>query len=439
MRHCSRRCKGGHEHAPVLGSVKIHGKWQPLSDFAGGYTKQFARCVLDGAEEYLKKGRRREVFAVAEEVPEERFIPAEDEAEAEDILKRFEDEDGVQRKKDQLMTIHRRLGHPSNETLVRMLRLAGAEKWLIEEARILRCPTCGAGAPPSRPMAQRSDMRPTTFNELVAIDLKFAKDCRDQLYVTLSMIDLATNYHQAVLLRNRNPPHVAKKFLIRWIGMFGVPTSITLDQGGEWEAEFILMLEEHAIGTRVTGSHAAWQLGHAERHGAHQVVDREGMKKTLACAVQAKNEVITRKGYSANALVFGRQSNFPSLLDDEAHTMTTLGQALSLDTEVARQNEMRAAAKRALLHQEAQEKLKKALTRRPGGQIREFVPGEKVFYWIPSPKKVRYKRDFGGLEGPCSGHRQRISREVLCVVAWTLSTSSRCQPSRSHPGGEHGC
>lgn len=412
MKHCSRRCKGGHEHAPVLGSVKIHGKWQPLSDFAGGYTKQFARCVLDGAEEYLKKGRRKEVFAVGKEVPEERFIPAEDEAEDEDVLKRFEDEDAAQRKKDQLMTIHRRLGHPSSETLVRMLRLAGAEKWLIEEAGILRCPTCSAGAPPSRPMAQRSDMRPTTFNELVAIDLKFAKDCRDQLYVTLSMIDLATNYHQAVLLRNRNPPHVAKKFLIRWIGMFGVPTSITLDQGGEWEAEFILMLEEHAIGTRVTGSHAAWQLGHAERHGAllatawgalihdHQVVDREGMKKTLACAVQAKNEVITRKGYSANALVFGRQSNFPSLLDDETHTMTTLGQALSLDTEVARQNEMRAAAKRALLHQEAQEKLKKALTRRPGGQIREFVPGEKVFYWIPSPKKVRYKRDFGVWRGP---------------------------------------
>ena len=65
-----------------------------------------------------------------------------------------------------------------------------------------------------------------------------------------------------------------------------------LDQGGEWEAEFILFLKHHAIGTRVTGSHTGWQLGHAERHGAllgtawsaliyeHQVTDREAMKVT---------------------------------------------------------------------------------------------------------------------------------------------------------------
>ena len=94
------------------------------------------------------------------------------------------------------------------------------------------------------------------------IDLKFVKDCKDQKYVA-SIIDLATKYHQATLLRSRNPPHVAKKFLVKWIGMFGVPNQ--LDQGGEWEAEFSLLLEQHAIGTKFTGSHAAWQLGHAKR------------------------------------------------------------------------------------------------------------------------------------------------------------------------------
>ena len=165
LKHCSRRCQGKHEHAPVLGSVKIQGKWQALSDFAGGYTKQFAKCVLDGAEEYLKKGRRREVFVAGDEVPEERFMPAEDEEDEDEEVRRFEKEDEEERKKNQLTTIHRRLGHPSNETLVRMLRLAGAEKWLLEEAKILRCPICGAGSSPSRPMAQRSDMRRTTCLE----------------------------------------------------------------------------------------------------------------------------------------------------------------------------------------------------------------------------------------------------------------------------------
>ena len=413
IEECSRRCPNHHEHAPVLGSVKIQGKWKALSDFAGGYTKEFARCVIKGAEKYLREGRRRAVFEVEQELPEERLAPAEDEIEDEETEGKEEQQrDNKEVKKDQLMMIHRRLGHPSHETLMRMLRLAGAERWLIEAARELSCSTCGASSAPGRPMSQRSDMRPTVFNEHIAIDLKFMKDCMDQKYVALSMVDLATNYHQATLLKSRSPPHVAHKLIHKWINLFGIPARISLDQGGEWEAEFLLVMEEHAIDTQFSGSHAPWQLGHAERHGAllatawialiqeHQVQDRTGMKATLSCAVQAKNETVTRKGYSANALVFGRQSNFPSLLDDEAHTMTTLGQALSLDTEVARQAEMRAAAKRALLHQDAQEKLKKALTRRPGGQIREFLPGERVYFWVPGVKRVRYRRDPGVWRGP---------------------------------------
>ena len=150
---------------------------------------------------------------------------------------------------------------------------------------------------------------------------------------------------------------------------------------------------------RTTRGYLGYSLGSIDQRTS-SCGSRRNEEDFIRCAIQAKNEVITRKGYSANALVFGRQSNFPSLLDDESHTMTTLGQALSLDTEVARQSEMRAAAKRALLHQEAQEKLKKALTRRPGGQIKEFLPGEKVFFWVPSPKKVRYRRDYGVWRGP---------------------------------------
>lgn len=171
-------------------------------------------------------------------------------------------------KVQRLEMLHRRLGHPTNEVMARMLRLAGAEKWLVDEALKFRCDVCGSEPIPRRPMPARSDLRPITFNEMIAIDLKFAKDCKEQKYVALSMVDLATNFHQAVLLRNRNPGHVAQKLLTRWIAVFGVPDWITLDQGGEWEAEFIMMMEEHAIGSKFTGSHAAWQLGHAERHGA---------------------------------------------------------------------------------------------------------------------------------------------------------------------------
>ena len=124
------------------------------------------------------------------------------------------------------------------------------------------------------------------------------------------------------------------------------------------------------------------------------------MKATLLAAIQAKNSTITRRGYSANALVFGKQSNFPDVLDDEAHTSTTLGQALSIDSEVAKQAELRAAAKRALLHTDAQQKIKKALMRKPGTETKEYLPGEKVHFWVPGAKKVRYRRDDGVWRGP---------------------------------------
>ena len=408
---CSRKCPKNHVHAPVVGGVRVKGKWMALSDFAGGYTKCFARTVIRGAEKYLRSGRRREVFVASETLPEETFCPAEDEMQEEEESE--DKEKKLVNKRGQLMMIHKRLGHPTNESLARMLRLAGAEKWLVDEALALQCPTCPSMKPPSRPMTQRSDMRPVVFNELLGIDLKYGRDTQGQLFVALSMVDLATNYHRAVLLRNREPAHVSKKLLAHWISIFGVPKEITLDQGGEWEAEFLLAMEQHAIATRFTGSHAAWQLGHAERHGAllgtawgaliheHRIVGREGMKLTLLCAQQAKNEVVTRRGYSANALVFGRQCNFPDLLDDETSTAATLSQALSQDTEVARQAEMRAAAKRALLHQDAQEKLKRALVLRPKGEIREYLPGEKVFFWVPNPaRRTRYRSDPGAWRGP---------------------------------------
>ena len=54
VRRCTRKCCGDHQHDLVFGSAKINGKWTTISDFAGGYTKQFAQAVVEGAEEYLK-------------------------------------------------------------------------------------------------------------------------------------------------------------------------------------------------------------------------------------------------------------------------------------------------------------------------------------------------------------------------------------------------
>ncbi len=277
-------------------------------------------------------------------------------------------------------------------------------------------------AQPPRPAAQRSDHRPTVFNQALHIDLKYMKDIQKNLYVALSMVDAATNYHQAVVVKTRDPARAAHHFCEKWLSIFGAPKEIVMDQLGEWETEFIAVLEQFGILSRVPGSYAPWQNSLAERHGAilgtawmtliheHQVDNRSMMKMTLVCALQAKNQTVTRRGYSAESLVFGRNSKFPDLLDDDSMDTITLGQALGLDGQVAKRAEMRSAAKRALLHQDAQQKLKNALQRKPRGVDRTYLPGEKVYFWVLGIKPKRYRRDPGEVQ-PSSSLR-RVPRSI---------------------------
>ena len=98
LKYCSRKCDGKHhQHTPVLGGVKIKGKWQALSEFAGGYTRAFAIRVLRGAEDYLKKGRVQETFIVNETFPEERLEAMEDLEEEDEEVGRYEDDEEEQR------------------------------------------------------------------------------------------------------------------------------------------------------------------------------------------------------------------------------------------------------------------------------------------------------------------------------------------------------
>ncbi|CAE7891118.1 TY1B-ER1, partial [Symbiodinium necroappetens] len=208
---------------------------------------------------------------------------------------------------------------------------------------------------------------------------------------------------------------------------------------GEFETAFIGMLESHAIHSKVAGSHSPWQNGYAERHGAllgtawaaiiaeYQSCGRTEMKTALACAVQGKNSVVSRSGHSAQLLAFGRQACFPDLLEEDIWSSASLGHALSIDSEVARMSEMRAAAKVALLRGDIRDKIKRALRRAPAGERRAFVPGELVYFWAPKMNKGRYRRDVGCWRGPGvvimpDGHeRYFVSWRGRCLL---LSTAN---------------
>eukprot|EP00435_Cladocopium_sp_Y103_P070035 s255_g34.t1 len=433
MTACTRKCNGEHQHAPCLGGVHINGKWMNVSDFAGGYTSAFAKQVVKGAEAYLAKGRRREVFTEGGAWPEEDL----EEEDQEGRESQEQEEEGPSERKSEawkLQKIHERLDHPTNETLGRMLSLAGASKETIEAARELQCPVCQEVAPPGRYLKQRAEVRPTVFGKEVHCDLKYLHDAEGKLHVALSMVDAASSYHAAILLRNRNAEHVAKKMARHWCSIYGIPETLILDQGGEFDGEFIGWMESHGIHSKVSGARSAWQHGFAERHGAllgsacvsliwqYKAKGRAEVKDCLAAAIQAKNMTMTRKGYTPYQLAFGRQPLFPDLLDEDITSNMSLRDALGVEGEVKKAAEMRTAARAVFLRQDVQDKIRRALKRWPRGEERAFNPGEMVYFYSPQPKTTRFRKDGGSWRGPAvvlmreSAQRYFISWRGRCLL-----------------------
>ena len=117
--------------------------------------------------------------------------------------------------------IHHRLGHPTNKTLVRMLTLEGASKNLVERASKHECPDSQETTMPGRYLKAKAEVRPTVFGREAHCDLKYPHDAKNTLHVALSIVDAATSFHAAVLLRNRNAGHVANKFMRHWCSSTG--------------------------------------------------------------------------------------------------------------------------------------------------------------------------------------------------------------------------
>ena len=261
VHHLARTCPQTHQHTPVLGGMRYGDKWMNVSDFAGGYTTRFAQAVVKQAERILEeKGRQPEVLITCASFPEEDLDEEEGEGEKE-----------VKKERPQswkIQQLHNRLGHPTNATLSKMLSLAGATRETIQLAQQFQCPTCQETQAPARYLKASAEMRTTIFGRELQCDLKYLHDHKNNLFVALSMVDGATSFHQAVLLRNRAAEHVARKCLRHWISLYGSPQTIVLDQGGEFDGYFTGFLEQHGIFSKVSGSKSAWQHGFAERHGA---------------------------------------------------------------------------------------------------------------------------------------------------------------------------
>ncbi|PIK35546.1 hypothetical protein BSL78_27628 [Apostichopus japonicus] len=107
------------------------------------------------------------------------------------------------------------------------------------------------------------------FNEVVALDLK---EWKSGIYF-LHIIDVATRFSVAGVIRHKTPKVIIEKVMKLWIGSgMGAPKKFLSDNGGEFaNEEFRDMAENLNIEIWNTAGYSPWQNGLCERN--HAVVD----------------------------------------------------------------------------------------------------------------------------------------------------------------------
>lgn len=372
--------------------------------------------IVDGADAILEE----EGLQALQEEPDEDLDPVAEEQLAEDQRRPVPVE--VRRAVE---FAHRQLGHPSRSTLLRMLRLSGANEDAVRYARLWRCDVCSMRRAPKHPRAAAAAIRPYGFNVQLHVDVKFIFDARGKKYPALSVVDIGTLKHDAWLLKTPRSDYVARKFFRRWISVYGPPKMVVHDQGGEFELSWNQLMEDLAIPTTVTAAHAGWQLSVGERQGGilgmlvQAIVDEHGcegftaLQEALTAASVAKNSTLTRDGYTPHQRVYGYEARWPSLNDEDVGP--SFAEGVSIDSEVSRAHRMRTTAKVALIRRDVREKVRRAVLRKPATSDGPYLPGTRVYFWVPSSTKGRYRP--GGLwRGPATVVVQEASSRYF--VSW---------------------
>ncbi|KAG1681910.1 Retrovirus-related Pol polyprotein from transposon RE2 [Nymphon striatum] len=281
--------------------------------------------------------------------------------------------------------LHKQFAHPSAKRLKTLLKDAGGytEEHLNCVDHVTEgCDVCKRyKKTPARPVV--SLPLATEYNEVVAIDLKIWKP---NIYF-LHMVDIATRFSLATVIRKKTPEVIADKIMALWIGSgMGPPKRFLADNGGEFANEiFRDMCANLNIEVINTAAYSPWQNGICERN--HAVVDdcvakiledqpKLNLEIALVWAVNAKNSLSMVYGWSPYQLVFGANPNLPSVLVDKPPALeyNTVSQTFA--------NHLNAlhSGRRAFIQAESSERIRRALRHKIRASGVCYQHGDRVYY-----------------------------------------------------------
>ncbi|CAE7219311.1 TY4B-J [Symbiodinium sp. KB8] len=220
-----------------------------------------------------------------------------------------------------LRRLHNMTGHSPPAAMQRLLRTAGADPDAIRGLDNFRCQVCEEKKQPQRPAAVKMPEE-YRFNKAISLDVFIIKDAIGRRYKVMSIVDLGTLFHVAVIVgEGAGPPgsgDMAHALSTCWLNWAGIPDSIVLDRGLENRGKLQQLVKAHGILLRYIGVESAYQLGRGERQGgilkevikatvlSRQLRGRQNMEFVVTEAVSIKNHRINHNGFSPAQWVLGR-------------------------------------------------------------------------------------------------------------------------------------
>ena len=282
--------------------------------------------------------------------------------------------------------LHTQFGHPKAKRLNELIDNSAMEDTteLKQEIEDLseKCDICKRYRK-SRPKPVVTFPLASVFNETVAMDLKIYKN--NAIYF-LHLIDHATRFSQAVVIRSKKAETIAKNFMMSWVAVFGCPEKVLSDNGGEFaNSTFVDLCENLNINFMTTAAESPWSNGLVEKHNdiigeaVSKIVEdtKCSVEVALCWAINAKNSLQNIHGFSPYQLVFGHNPNLPSVLTNklpalegvsESHLVADLLNALH-------------SARREMIMLESSEKIRRALRAQTRTHTNiKYLAGEEVFY-----------------------------------------------------------
>ena len=223
-------------------------------------------------------------------------------------LREAQDEGAADPKKI-IMKLHANWGHASANQLKRILvdSDSGMSHLVAHVDSVLEnCEVCRAfDKAPHLPIAGTSSV--SCFNERVQVDLLFLDDI-----IAARAMDVFSKYSLLHRVKSKNPQEVRDVFCAGWLGTFGPPKCLQMDEGGERKNE---VWADYCTERRIkllfqgVGAHP-WLLG--RRNGLARGIynrlvedDRFSSEEILGEVQWRLNTMLATSGFSAYQMVFG--------------------------------------------------------------------------------------------------------------------------------------